>query len=269
LRVYVKLMKINNFDTFARYYIYFVTMLFGLCMGSFLNCCAYRMCHGLSIVKGRSECDRCKHQLGVLDLIPVFSYLLSGGKCRYCGNKLDPRYLFSEIVSGVVYVLIVVKFGLTIETIEYLILCSLMLCASFADLEDFIIPDILIIIGIVNRILFCVFSNNFLSELLKSVINGTVMAGSLLILVIVMEKILKKEAMGGGDIKLVFMVGLYLSIPQSLFGILVACVVGIFFAYAMQRQHEQFPFGPSLCIGYFISLLYGSAIISWYLSLFM
>jgi len=243
-------------------------MVVGMCMGSFLNCCAYRMCHSLSIIKGRSMCDSCGHTLSALDLIPVVSYLLSGGKCRYCGKKLNPQYLISEIVSGLVYLLVVLRFGLTLETVEYLVLSSLMLCASFADLEDYIIPDILIILGIINRIVFIILSNNFLSELLSSLIGGFGMAIPLYVLVIVMEKILKKEAMGGGDIKLVFMLGLYLGIPESLFGIIVACIVGIIFAYSSDALHKQFPFGPSLCVGYFISILCGSTLISWYLSLF-
>jgi len=262
-------MKLESFDLITKLYIYFIVMAFGLCMGSFLNCMAYRMCHGLSIINGRSKCDHCQHVLGVVDLIPIVSYLITGGKCRHCGKKINPQYLISEIVSGIVFLLVVNRFGLTIQTVEYLILCSLMLCASFADLEDYIIPDILIILGIINRIIFCILSNNFLSELLSSLVNGLAIAIPMIILVIVMEKILKKEAMGGGDIKLMFMVGLYLNIPQSIFSILVACVVGIVFAYSIGKQREQFPFGPSLCIGYFISLLYGNMIISSYLNLFM
>lgn len=261
-------MVLEQFDTFTRIYIYVVAMTFGMCMGSFLNCCAYRYCHDLSIFKGRSKCDYCDHVLGPLDLIPIFSYLFSGGKCRYCGAKLNIRYLVSEVISGLAYVLVIKRFGLTIETIKYIILVSLMLLASFADLEDFVIPEICIVLGIINRIVFIFLSNNFQSELLNSIIGALCITVPLIILVIVMEKILKKDAMGGGDIKLVFMLGSYLSFAEGLFSMLVASFVGILFAVISNKKDEQFPFGPSLCLGYFISILYGSSIISWYLSLF-
>ena len=139
-------------DWYFRAYIYVIAFVFGSVMGSFLNCCAYRICHDMSIVKGRSMCDHCGHVLGVLDLVPIFSYLFSGGKCRYCGAKLSIRYFFSEVIGGLTYLFIVMKFGLSLECVKYLVLCSLLLCASFADLEDMIIPDRLIVLGLVNRL---------------------------------------------------------------------------------------------------------------------
>jgi len=258
----------DYFEPFFQVYIYVCMMIFGLCMGSFLNCLAYRICHNLSIVKGRSMCDHCGHVLGPLDLIPVFSYIFSGGKCRYCGKKLSSRYVFSEIITGLVYCVVVYRYGLSLETIEYLILSSLMLLISFADLEDFLIPPQAIILGLINRFVFICIRGNFLSELLSSVIGAIGISLPLYLLVIVMEKILKKDAMGGGDIKLVFMLGSYCSIGQGLLSVLVACIVGLIFALISNKRNEQFPFGPSLCIGYFISILFGTGIVYWYLGLF-
>jgi len=260
-------MLFNN-SVIIRAYFYVIALVWGMCMGSFLNCAAYRMCHGISIAKGRSKCDSCGHILGPKDLVPVFSYIFSKGKCRYCGASLSPIYVISEIVSGIAFLFIVLRFGWTLSTIELLILVSLMLCASFADLEDCIIPDILVILGIVNRVIFILLSKNILSELKQSAIGGFCVAVPLYLVVIVMEKILKKEAMGGGDLKLVFMLGLYVSIGQSLLAILIACFSGIIFAYASKKAKQQFPFGPSLCLGYYITLFFGEAIIASYLSLF-
>jgi len=249
------------------YYILIITFI-GMCMGSFLNCLAYRMCHGLSIVKGRSMCDKCEHVLGPLDLVPVFSYIFSHGKCRYCGEKLSIRYPLSELISGLVYLVVYLKFGLTIYTIEYLILVSLMLAISFADLEDFIIPDSFIVLGLINRIVFIGLSSDIKGAAISSIIGAFSITVPLILLVIVMEKILKREAMGGGDIKLVFMLGSYVSIAEGLLAVLISCVVGIVFAVISKRTNEQFPFGPSLCIGYLVSMLYGSVLIDSYLSLF-
>jgi len=261
-------MNLNDLAFNLRVYVYFLTVVTGLCMGSFLNCCAYRMCHGISVTKGRSRCDRCGHQLGFKDLIPVLSYAFSGGRCRYCGERLPAMYPVSEIVSGLVFFLVVYRYGLSVFAAKYLVLAMIMLCASFADLEDFVIPDVLIVLGLVNRLVFALASGNFLYELKSSIIGALAISVPLYFIVIITEKILNKEAMGGGDIKLVFMLGSYLSFGEGLLGLLLSCVCGIGFAYASQKTEEPFPFGPGLCIGYFISILYGSNIIDSYLGLF-
>lgn len=262
-------MSLTHTDLYFRVYVYFVAFVLGAVMGSFLNCVAYRICHNMSIVNGRSKCDVCNHTLGVRDLIPIFGYILNKGKCRYCGTKLEIRYLISEIVSGIAYVFIVHKYGLTIETIMYLILISLMLCISFADLEDYLIPDRLIIFGLINRLVFILIGNNIKSELISSLIGGLSTSVPILILSIVMTKILKRDAMGGGDIKLFFMLGTYFSISQNLLSILLACVIGIIFSIITKKIKDEFPFGPSICLAYFITIMIGTGVINWYMGLFV
>ena len=262
-------MSLAHTNLYFRIYVYFVTFVFGAVMGSFLNCMAYRICHNMSIVKGRSKCDVCNHTLGVRDLIPILGYILNKGKCRYCGAKLSVRYLISEIVGGLSFVLVVYKYGLTIETIMYLILISLMLCASFADLEDYLIPDRLIVFGLINRLVFILIGNNIKNELISSLIGGLCISVPILILSIVMSKILKRDAMGGGDIKLFFMLGTYFSVSQNIFSVLLACIIGIVFSVITKKTKDEFPFGPSICLAYFLTMMIGTGIINWYLNLFM
>lgn len=257
-------------DTFTKIYILVLSFMLGCVMGSFLNCYASRICSGESIVKGRSKCSDCGHVLGVVDLIPIVSYVVLGGKCRYCGSKLNIRYLISEVISGLLFVLIVNKFGFSLRCVEYLVLVCCLLAISFADLEDYLIPDRFIIVGIINRLLFILIGNDVKSELLSSLISGLVVGVVIFGLVIVMEKVLKKDAMGGGDIKLLFMLSLYNSLILDLLGVFISCIVGIVFGLVNTRgeKGKLFPFGPSICIGFMFVMLYGSPIVEWYLSLF-
>ena len=213
-------------------------------------------------------CDHCGHVLNAKDLVPIFSYIFSKGKCRYCGAKLDIRYPVSELISGLAYVFIVVKFGLTLSTVQYLILCSIMLCISFADLEDYLIPDRLIVLGLINRLVFILISKNIKGLLIRSIIGGLCVSLPIYLIAIVMEKILKRDAMGGGDIKLFFMLGTYFAVGENILSVLLSCVIGILFSVITKRTKEEFPFGPSICLAYYLTLMVGKYILTWYLGLF-
>ena len=214
------------------------TAIFGLCMGSFFNCYAWRIVHGESVLKGRSHCPYCDHPLGFLDLIPVFSFLFLKGHCRYCGKKLSARYLGAELVTALVFVSIVLFFDISWRTLELLILASVLLCISFADLEDYLVPDRFIIAGIVTRIVFVIaLSENIWQGLLDMIIGGLCVTVPLIILVLIADKLLGRDTMGGGDIKLIFMVGLYFEWTHSLLMMIVACVLGILFAIIFGRTN--------------------------------
>ena len=253
---------------FFRFYTAFVAALLGAVMGSFLNCAAIRLIHHEPLSRGRSHCVHCGHTLGVRDLIPLASFLLLRGRCRYCGQRLSPRYLFAELISALVFLSLWLKFGLTLRCLELLILASLCLCLSFCDLEDYIIPDRFILAGILVRAVFILLSGDLPHTALRSLIGGLSVALPVLILVLIMEKILKKEAMGGGDLKLLFMLGLYFPWSLNFLGILLACVIGILFGLAALRRDRMIPFGPSICLGSWISCLFGQPLIEFYLSLF-
>ena len=126
-----------------------VAALLGACTGSFLACLAWRTVHGESVLRGRSHCDVCGHVLGVRDLVPVFSYLLSGGKCRYCGAKLSARHVWGELISAAVFVSLLLQNDISLQTLEAWLLACVLLACTFADLEGYIIPDRFVAAGVV------------------------------------------------------------------------------------------------------------------------
>lgn len=249
----------------------FIIGLLGLVMGSFLNCAAIRGATGEKLTKSRSHCMTCGHPLGAKDLIPVLSRLLQKGKCRYCGAKISLKYTVAELVGCIVFVAIWLRLGISWELAEFLIWAGILLWASFRDLEDYIIPDGLIIAGIVLRVVFILLSGDIGKTALQSIIGGLSISVPLLLVVLLMEKLLKRDAMGGGDIKLVFMMGLYFRWTVNLAAFFFGCILGLLMAVLLPKlknAEKQLPFGPALAGGWFLALLFGEQLLNWYLSLF-
>ena len=252
-----------------RFTIFSATFIIGTIMGSFLNCAAMRLISGESVVRGRSHCMSCGHRLGALDLIPLFSWLLLRGKCRYCGSRISARYPLSELVLGTVFVLILAKYDLTLRTLELIVLCSILLCVTLCDLDKHIIPDRFIVIGIINRIIFILLSGNIFEELKLSLIGAFSVSLPLLVLSLILDKILKKDTMGGGDIKLFFMAGMYFVWSVNLLVLFMSAIIGIIFGVLSKKNEEKrIPFGPAISIGYFFGMLVGSELVNIYLGLF-
>ena len=116
-------------------YICVLTGILGACMGSFLNCMAWRIVHGESVLHGRSHCDVCGHVLGAGDLIPVVSYIIHKGRCKYCGAKLSAGHVFAEVLTALTFLLLVLKYDISLQALEYILLACLLLAAAFTDLE--------------------------------------------------------------------------------------------------------------------------------------
>ncbi len=257
-------------------YIYFITAVIGLAMGSFLNCFAYRYAEHKSVLKGRSHCALCGHTLSALDLIPVFSWLFLKGKCRYCGEKISPRYLISELVLALAYVSVLLRFGLTLDAARYAVLLSLLFTAAFTDIYCGLIPDRLVIIGTICAFGFAFFSpEGIVQGLLWTLIDGLSVALPLLLIVLAYDKITGKEAMGGGDIKLMFLIGLFFDWKLNILILIFACFVGIAFALIKRpdgEMHEQkgaFSFGPALAVSAWVVMLWGQPVMDWYLGFFI
>jgi len=256
-------------------YILTITALTGLVMGSFLNCWAYRLTKGESIVKGRSRCPSCKHELGAWDLIPVLSYVFLGGRCRYCKEKLSPRYVLAELVCASYFVSVVWHFDVSPEALKFLVLGSFLFCAALVDLESQIIPDRLIVAVLANYFVFAfIVEEHPWNAVWDGLRSGLSVSLPLLAVVLVMDRILKRESMGGGDIKLIFAIGLYFSWKLNLLLLILACLIGIVLGLSKKgyRDEEEnpggFPFGPAIILAYWIVLLAGEAIWIWYQSLF-
>lgn len=248
-----------------------VAAVLGAVMGSFLNCAAYRIAHGQSFLKGRSHCPDCGHVLGAPDLVPVFSWLFLRGKCRYCGKKVSVRYLLVELFFALVTVVCLLRFDLTVLCLRnYVFLCCLF-CLSLVDLESYEIPDGCLLISLAAWLLALPFLWAGWKDALRHLLAALVFGGGLLLLSLIMDKVLKKDSLGGGDIKLYFVVGLYLGFAATLFSLLLACVLGLLFALLRKRFgkaiSEQIPFGPSIAAAAAVMLLFGDPMVRWYLNL--
>ena len=248
-----------------------VAAALGAVMGSFLNCAAWRIAHNESFLKGRSHCPECGHVLRAGDLVPLFSWLFLRGKCRYCGAKVSVRYFLAELFMALVTVACLLRFDLTFLCLRnYIFLCCLF-CLSLVDLENYTIPDGCLLISAMAWLLLLPLTWISWREALLHLAAAVIFSGGLLILSLVMDRILKKDSLGGGDIKLYFVVGLYLGIAGTLFSLLIACVFGLLFAFLRKSfgkaKSEQIPFGPSIAAAAAVMLLFGDPMIRWYLGL--
>jgi len=241
--------------------------IFGACIGSFLNVVIFRVPEGLSIVSPGSRCPECEKAIPFYWNIPILSYLILGGRCRYCRTGISLRYPAVEALTGVIFLLLFFKYGLTPQTGFWIVFASALIAVSFIDLDHQIIPDIISIPGIV------IFTSStfFIPEMtvLKS-ITGILAGGGILYAVALAYYLLKKEqGMGGGDIKLLAMIGaatggtgvLFTLFAGSLLGTLAG---GASIALGKRVKSQRIPFGPFLSAGAMIFLLWGEGIILWY-----
>lgn len=260
--------KMLRLSPFITVYCCTVAALLGACTGSFLGCLAWRTVHGEPVLRGRSHCDVCGHTLGVRDLVPVFSYLSSGGKCRYCGAKLSARHVWGEAVSGAVFVTLLLRYDISLQTLEGWLLACVLLACAFADLEGYIIPDRFIAAGVVLFAVTLLIEPEPFHRLTDGLLGGVGVGGGLLLLSLYMDKRLKRETLGGGDIKLLFLTGLFFGWKGNLLCLTLACVVGIVWGLAGKRRGEAIPWGPSIAVGAWITALAGQMFIDWYLGFF-
>lgn len=240
-----------------------LVFLTGACVGSFLNVCIHRIPQGKSVVFPSSHCPSCLHSLRPADLFPLVSYLALGGKCRYCGSKISLQYPAVELVAGFLYVLAVAKYGITFNALRAVVLFSLLIPAAVIDLKYKIIPDKLNLAGLILGIPL-IFQSR---EVLFSGIAGFFAGGGLLLLIAVTSR----GCMGGGDIKLAAVMGLFLGWKYLLAALFLAFAAGgvlgiIIVLLKMKRMKDAVPFGPYLALGAVTATLAGDNIVSCYAS---
>lgn len=251
---------------YAVVYLYILAGLLGLVMGSALNCLSLRLARGRAWT-GRSCCMSCGHTLAPRDLIPLLSWLLLRGKCRYCGAPVSARYPLTEGALALVYMSLLRRFGLSMEALSAAVLCSCLFGLSLVDLEIQIIPHRFLVTGAVFRGLELLLSGGF-PALLRGIWPGLVIGGSVLLLSLVMDKVLRRDSLGGGDIKLLALLGMYFSLPECILLLILACIIGIGAALLTGKTRTAFPFGPALSLAAWLTLLAGQPIINWYMGLF-
>lgn len=255
-------------------YLVFLFAVLGLVAGSFCNAWAWRIAHGESIARGRSHCARCGHVLGGRDLVPLFSFLLLKGRCRYCGAPISPRYPAVELLSAAFFVSVLLRYDLLapLVTLRWLLLGCLLLVIALADAETQEIPDRLLL-GILLLFALVPLESGWAG--VKSGLLGAVAVSvPLLLFVLAADRVTGRETMGGGDIKLFFVLGLHFGAPLTLLTLIVACLLGAAFGLAAQRGHKPgrpsrpFPFGPAIAAAAWLVLLWGAPLLHWYLGLF-
>jgi leader peptidase (prepilin peptidase) / N-methyltransferase len=248
--------------------IVFLVFFVGCCLGSFLNVCIYRLPRDLSIILPGSHCPRCQTPIRFYDNIPLVSYLLLGGKCRKCQDKISWGYPLVEALTGVLAVALYTRFGLTLHFFPFFALTAALIVITFIDLEHRIIPDIISLPGIVIGAGIAIWAPWI--TLQDSLIGALIGGGSLFVVAIIYEKVTKREGMGMGDVKLLAMIGAWLGWEAVLFTIFLASLTGtIIGGIAMlvhkQGRHYALPFGPFLAFAAIAYIFWGTAILDWYL----
>ena len=241
----------------------------GTVLGSFLDCAVSRWAVGEDWRHGRSRCMACGHTLSPGELIPVVSYLLSRGHCRRCGAKIPARCLAAELAGAAGLVCTGLRFGLCPELGQWAVFAGLLLALSLTDWTMCVLPNRLVLSLAVNRAIWVVLLRQPWKEAAPAALVSCAVPAALLALVLLAERLLGREVMGGGDIKLLFALALYLSWAQMLLGLLAACLFGLAYAALTHKgRGTAVPFGPFLAAGAVVSVCFGNGVIAWYLGLF-
>ena len=222
-------------------YIYLMIFIFGTIMGSFLNCVAFRLSNNESILWPASHCNNCQHKLRWYELIPVVSYIIQKGKTRCCNTILPINYLVMEVVTGVLYCVSYHSFGFSYEFIISLIFISSLITIIVSDIEYMIILDEIIAISAITIIIL---------ELIFYGLSGIFAFLTMYVIKLIGDKLFKRESMGGGDIKLMFLFGIVIGYPLSVCDIFLATFIAFPVAIylLLSRKDNLIPFGPFLAM---------------------
>ena len=247
-----------------------VVLLFGACIGSFLNVCIYRIPENKSIVFPGSFCPNCNKSIPFYCNVPILSYIFLRGRCKFCKQPISIRYPLIEVLTGLFAILLFHKFGLTPAMIYWFVFISVLITISFIDIDHQIIPDIISLPGI----LIFASSFYFLPEMtIKDTLLGVLAGGGSLYAIAFFYYLLRKqEGMGGGDIKLLAMIGAATGIKGVAFTIFAGSLFGTLFGILIMlytkmadTKNLRIPFGPFLSVGAILYIFYGKQLIQWYL----
>lgn len=246
----------------------FMIFIIGLCVGSFLNVCIYRIPTAKSIVRPRSFCPMCKAPIPWYDNIPVLSYILLMGRCRRCRMPISPRYVMVEILSALLALGLYGKFGLTPDFGAYALFAAALVTVTFIDLEHREVPDVISLWGMAAGVaLFSVLrldgGTSFISSFAVSMAGLLAGGAMMFILGVAGEMVFRKEALGGGDVKLMAMIGSFLGWKLAVMTFFMAPILGAGIALFMKLKYktEAVPYAPYLAAGALINLFWGSRII--------
>ncbi len=247
-----------------------ILVVAGLCVGSFLNVCIHRLPRGGSLVRPRSRCPGCEHELAWYENIPVLSYLLLLGRCRRCRARISIRYPIVELLTAVLFAWHYWMFGWTaLLAVRLLFACALVVLFAI-DLEHQILPDVITLPGVAAGL---VFSLAFPPGVLDAVLGVLIGGGALWLIGEAYYRYSGQEGMGGGDIKMLAMVGAFLGWKLTLITLVLSSMLGSLFGIAVILSRrgnlkQALPYGTFLAIGALVASLYGDRIVEWYVGLY-
>jgi leader peptidase (prepilin peptidase)/N-methyltransferase len=224
-----------------------VFFIFGSIFGSFFNVVGYRLPKEESIVYPPSHCPNCNHQLTAIELIPILSYIFLGAKCKNCHIRISPFYPIFEFITGFLFMMAYQIFGLSFETLLAIVFLSTLVIVFISDYQTMIIPDQVIIASSIMMVILIFFIRG-IGGLGLSILDGVIAFGSMWLLKLLGDFMFKKESMGGGDIKLLFIFGLYFGWPMALLSVVIASFIGlpISIIVLLVKKDNVVPFGPFL-----------------------
>ena len=247
-----------------------ISIILGALIGSFLNVCIIRLPKEESIITPGSHCPQCKKPIKFYDNIPLVSYLLLRGRCRYCHSPISIQYPLVEGITALGSLILFMKFGPSLSYLIYFAFVAALIVITVIDLYHQIIPDVISLPGIGAGLLASLIipQITFLNSLLGILLGG----GSLFLVATLYQWLFKREGMGGGDVKLLAMIGAFLGwkavILTILLGSLIGSITGIIIMVSKGKDFKYaIPFGPFLSLGAVIALFYGPSLINWYLYL--
>lgn len=247
-----------NIDVLISIFVFVV----GLIFGSFYNVVGYRVPENKSIAFPNSHCPNCKHQLNFYELIPLISYIFLGGKCKACKKRISIIYPFFELLTGILFLLSYKVFGLSIEFAIAITFISILIIVSISDVRYYIIPDEVLIVGIILLLIEFIIKSiindlSLFGGVIYPLLNGLASFAILYLFKILGDFLFKKESLGGGDIKLLFLIGLVLGFDMGLVTIFLAAFIALPFSFytLLKDDINILPFGPYLSISSVIVLL--------------
>lgn len=235
-----------------------IFFIFGSVMGSFYHVLATRLSNGVSIIKPASHCENCKHVLKWYELIPIISYIIQGGKCRKCKTKMPISYLLMEICTGILFAVCYHVFDTPLEITRAIIFVSSLIIIIISDIEYMIILDEILIFAIASIILIDIIDIGFYETSIK-ILCGAGAFATMLLIKKLGDYIFKQDSLGGGDIKLMFLVGLVIGYEMSICNIFFATFIAFPIALFLliSKKDNIIPFGPFLSMAAILLYIWG------------
>ncbi|MBC2579943.1 A24 family peptidase [Clostridium sp. DJ247] len=248
-------------------YIYYGVTIFilGTIIGSFLNVCIYRIPREQSIAYPSSHCTSCNNEIKWYDLFPIVSYIFLKGKCRYCGEKVSIRYPIIEFITGLIYLMLYIKYGITISLIKYIVFISILIVIGMIDFDTTDVYFNTTVTGAVAAVIFLAIYF-YMGLPIKSYIYGGVLGGGILSLI----ALITKGGMGWGDVEICLVCGLFLGLKLTAVMLFLSFIIGsvigvILILLGKKSRKDYIPFGPSIVIAAVGVVFFGQSILNWYL----